>query len=129
MPIRVPLLPFVPRRRRTRPPTPPPAGPVLVAAVFDAMTFGLTLTFDRGVDVGVLNPAAFAVDDGVAGVRYQGVDMAAHDTPETVLVQVGESGASTAAGVVLDVSSGNGIVAEDDDTPWAGCAGVGLPYP
>ena len=44
-------------------------GPVLVAAAFDALSFGLTLTFDRGVDVGLLAPAAFAVDDGVAGVR------------------------------------------------------------
>ena len=130
MPIHVPLTTFVPRRKRRSPGAAVAAGPVLVAASYDAGDQVLTLAFDRAVDVGNIVVEEFIVLDGNLGVEWAGTgDELTQPTPASVAMFMTDGGAYPGTGVTLNVGAGNGIVAADGGAAWAGAAGVVLPFP
>ena len=118
------------RRKRRAVPTPPDAGPVLVAAAYDAGDQVLTIAFDRAVDVGNIVVEEFIVLDGNLGVEWAGTgDELTQPTPASVAMFMTDGGAYAGTGVTLNVSAANGIVAVDGGAAWAGAAGVELPFP
>jgi hypothetical protein len=64
--------------------------------------------------------------------RYQGFGTPTVIAPATVSVPLSGVEDFSGPGVTLSVAAGNGIVAADGGTggaAWAGCDGVGLPFP
>ena len=131
----MPAPPLFPRKRKSRKlrpsnATPVPAGPVLVSATWGGEAgVVLTMTFDRAIDVDAFAPGDVFVYDGPGGVEWGGTGVFEQPTPQSIAVTTIENGEFSGAGVSLTVTGGAGIVAEDDDAPWAGVADVGLPFP
>jgi hypothetical protein len=130
MPVLIPNIPFIGRRKRkTTAATPPAVAPTLVACEYD-VGGGILLTFDRAVDVSAIEPTQFTVDDGPSEERYVGTDSVAHDTPTTVHIDVaGLEAIPPGETVTLNAGAGNGIVSTVGGAPWAGASDLQLPYP
>ena len=127
-------LPVQPRKapvHRPRPqpaPAPaPPAAPTLVAASCDEAPT-LTLVFDRPVDVSGIDVEAIRVDYASLGFSYVGFGEPTVLDPVTVRLAMTGVEEYTGPGIVLSAAAGNGIVAADGGLPWAGVAGVELPF-
>src|SRR4051794_11852682 len=110
MPVPIPKIPFIPRRRHvvaTEPP--PPAVPVLVAVSFLADNW-VDLTFDRAVDVSGVQGSAITIYDG-AGIEffYSASGDVTVLSPESVRLGLVGLGDYTGPSY-LTASSGNGIV-------------------
>ena len=133
MPIHVPLIPFIRRRRRRPSPAGEPVPPValtLISASYDEGATTLTLTFDRAIDIAGIDGSFILLRDGSgAEMLYDASGEAVLTGPASVeLTLVAVEGDST-PGVVLSVSPENGIVAVDDGGTWDGVAELALPYP
>ena len=111
------------------PPPPPPVAPALVAAAIEREPQYVRLAFDRAIDIAGLVVDAITVDDGVSGTFWQGVGTPSQDGPTAVLVNVASVGPSTVDDAQLTAAGGAGIVGAGDNLPWAGVAGLGLPFP
>src|SRR5688572_12809514 len=132
MPVLVPLIPFLRRRRNRRPaaaPTPPVTGPVLVSAQWDVGTMVLTLTFDRPVNATGLQPDTVVVVDGSAVTEYRCNGDVGQPTPESAEILVAEFGEFTGSGVAMTATEPTGIVAIDGGTQWGGVTNLALPFP
>src|SRR5687767_5774786 len=108
MPVIVPLIPFLRRRRNRRPaaaPTPPVTGPVLVAAEWDVGAMLLTLTFDRAVNATGLQPDSIVVFDGNAVTEYRNNGDVNQPTPEVAEVSVVEFGEFLGTGERMTASA------------------------
>ncbi|HEV2294953.1 MAG TPA: hypothetical protein VGR35_13955 [Tepidisphaeraceae bacterium] len=127
MPVNVPLIPFIRRRRRPKMVT-PPAALMLVAAEYDSEV-SVTLTFDRAIDVAGLVGSAIVVEDAGAGLRFEATGPVTIINPQTVRIGLGETGPSGTADNILNASAGSGIVAVDDGGMWAGVSDLVLPFP
>jgi hypothetical protein len=126
MPVIIPTIPFV-RHRKPSVQTSATPALTLVSATFDGGT--LVLTFDRAIDVAGLVPGQLVVFDGPGAVEWGGTALFEQPTPESLEVTMSEEGEFAGAGVTLTATAGAGIVAADDDSPWAGVTGVELPFP
>ncbi len=108
-----------------------PSGPVaalnLVAAEFGLEPL-VDLAFDRAIDIGAIDLAAFLVHDGATAMVYQGTAEAFLVNATTVRVPLSELEPWTGSGTHLIVSANNGIVAVDDGAQWAGVTDVELPF-
>ena len=124
------IIPPLPARRprKSGPPTPPIAAPVLVAA---SCTEGptLILSFDRPVDVAGLVPGLLRVDNGLLMYRYVGYQTPAVLDPQTIEVPLTGVEDYAGPGVTLTAAAGNGIVAADGGLAWAGVGDLELPFP
>jgi hypothetical protein len=128
VPIHVPLIPFIRRRRRPRG-TIAPAALNLVAAEYAESTW-VQLTFDRPIDIGGLVGNTIVVNDGsMSGARWEAIGTATLMGPETVRIAVVDFASATGPATVLDVGAGNGIVAVDDGGTWGGVSELPLPFP
>jgi hypothetical protein len=88
------------------------------------------LRFDRAVDAAGLVASAVTVDDGpLTGSTWQADGNVAMVDPQTVQLELAETGASSSSSTTLTAAAGNGIVAADDGGTWAGVTGVELPFP
>src|SRR4051812_25558955 len=108
MPIHVPPIPFIGRRKRrgATQAAPPPLALTLVAAGYDDVTGTLTLAFDRAIDIAGIVPGDVVVDDGTAGIEWGGTADATLAGPETAAVVMIENGEFTGTGVTLTVTGG-----------------------
>ena len=105
---------------------PQPAGPVLVAAVFE--NYVLTLAFDRPVVAGALSLAAFAVMNAADGTAY--APYTAEQTwPDAVRMDCDPIGPYAGAQTTLTATAANNIVAQDGGAAWEGCVGLAVPFP
>src|SRR5688572_26265017 len=129
------LLPAPPKRRRPRKPriaaatqVVPPGAPVTLVSASYEVGSGVTLTFDRAVDVSGIVAGAFVVKDGPTGFTYQGISVFDHSG---ALVGIELTGTTEYEGpdVLLDVAGGNGVAAVDDGGTFAGVTGLELPFP
>ncbi len=126
MPILVPIIPFIRRRRRAAP-IAPPAALVLVGATL--MPESVVLAFDRAIDLAGLDGAVIFVDDYESGSLYQGTQFASLLNPTTAEIGMVIIDSSTGTQILLTAGAGNGIVAVDDGGAWAGVTDVELPFP
>src|SRR5687768_7015847 len=81
MPVNVPLIPFLRRRRRRAAAQTPTL--VLVSAVYLDSPRRIRLAFVRAIDIAALDGSQIFVDDGNFGVRYVGTGPAALFDPAT----------------------------------------------
>jgi hypothetical protein len=116
------------RKRRTATTVLPAAPLVLVSAAYDPGA-AADLTFDRAIDVAALDPASFVVSDGDYGFQYVGTGESGLLSPTTVRIVLVGIGEWSEPGITLSAGAANGIVAADDDAPWAGVTGLELPFP
>jgi hypothetical protein len=120
------------RRRRLKiqaaKPAPPVVGPLVVGAVFDENTLELQVDFDRAVSVDGFVPSALVVNDPGMGAMFQ-ADVAELVGDASVRFVVEVTGPSSGSQAWMTASGGNGIVAADDGTPWAGVTELALPFP
>ena len=128
----IPARPRVRRKRKTVEVVTQAAGPVLIAAAYDAETPSLTLTFDRAVNLAgegeALNPETITVLDGVNGIEQFNTPSSDGSGTATLVVMLFSNGPWVGSGVAMTCGAGTGIV-DDDDQPWAGVAGLSLPFP
>ena len=101
----------------------------LVAAAYDVGPGVVSMTFSRAVDITGLVVNQVVVKDGFAGVEYGGTGDVTQPTPATVEMVMIENGPFEGAGVTLNVSASNGIVAVGDGAPFAGVTDLELPFP
>jgi hypothetical protein len=120
-------IPF--RKVRKRAPMPPVAtGPVLTAAVYDAVGLTVSLTFDRAINIDGLDGSKISVDDQSGGQFYRATGAAMLTDPQTVLIDLEYAADSSGTQVLLSADAGNGIVAAEDGTAWAGVSALVLPF-
>ena len=132
MPVKIPLIPFIPHRRRRQPASAPPAGPLNLTAaeIISYDPFLLRLIFSRAIDVSGIVPAEFVVQDpSGTGFAYAGDAVDGQPTPESVALQMQPTGSASGTIDRLTAGEENGIVAAGDGTAWAGATDLGLPYP
>jgi hypothetical protein len=123
------MITFQPRKpNRYRPRTPAPASLLLIAATYQSGV-SVRLTFDRAVNIGAINVAAFYVNDDDSDEAYTGTGAATLLGPQQVQVPLAILHGSTGPGTELTVSAASGIVAADDGGNWAGVDVLPLPYP
>ena len=104
-------------------------GPVLVAAWYSEGA-SVLLAFDRAINTGAMVAADVTVYDGPNGNRLVGVGELGKPTDESVQIELTPGGSiAVSPDVTLDAPGGAGIVSTDGDEPWAGVAGVVLPFP
>ncbi len=128
MPILVPIIPFIRRRRRKPIASPGPAALTLVAAYYDAATL-VRLTFDRPIDIAGIVASAIVVSDGpYEAARFAGTAAAELSAPATIELPLELTGPASGPIVTLTASALNGIVAVDDGGTWAGVTDVELPF-
>jgi hypothetical protein len=124
----IPAKPPRHRKRKSVPASSAPAPLVLVSAVYDAGA-GVTLTFDRAVEIGAMDAGAITVNDGaIMGFVYEGV-VASPSGPAMVVVDLGGVEESSDPVTQLTATAANGIVAADDGGAWAGVTDLELPFP
>jgi hypothetical protein len=100
----------------------------LVAATFDSGAPSVTLTFSRAVDVAGFVPSQVNVIDGPNAQLFQATDITLDD-PVTATVSLTQVDSASGDDVLLDATAANGIVAVVGGEPWAGVAGLVLPFP
>lgn len=109
------------------PPAPPPAPLTLVAATYVAGT-GITLTFDRAIEIGALVTDAFLVNDGagthITSVGYGEPTLLSPTSVRVPTISMSPYGGST---TTLYADEANGIVATDGGA-WDGAADLVLPF-
>ncbi len=129
MPITVPLIPFI-RRRRRQPRAVAPAALMLVAAEYQEGVW-VRLTFDRPIDISAMNGSAITVDDGpLSGTLWVGLEVSGTLIgPATVQIELEPYDPSSSAQTLLNAAAGTGIVAVGDAAAWAGVSDVELPFP
>ena len=128
MPIHVPPIPFIGRRRR--PSQRAATGPVLLAASYNAGDVVLTLTFDRAIDISGILVDQIVVFDGNLSIEMGGTagDLS-QPTPESMAMVMIENAPYEGEGVRLSVSATNGIVAVEGGGAWLGVTELVLPFP
>jgi hypothetical protein len=110
---------------------PAPVGPlVLVSAAYDEVGFVLTLGFDRAVSLAGLDGSAIVVNDAAeTGALWDATGGATLLDPVTAELQLVAVGGASGAGITLNASAANGIVAVGDAAAWAGVTDLQLPFP
>src|SRR5687767_1295485 len=130
MPIHVPLIPFIRRRRRAAFGAATPPALMLVEAVLESFEDDprVRLTFDRAIDVAEFDPSQVSVNDPT-GSAFLFVGMGVFDVPDaqSVVVALVADGPATGTVTVLNASAATGIVASDDGGTWAGVEALVLP--
>jgi hypothetical protein len=118
------------RKRRSVVSAPlPPGALTLVSAWFDDTGF-VILGFDRAIDIAGLVGSAIVVNAPiVTDFAYAATGPTALEDPATVRISVVEIGPASGDIDVLNAGAGNGIVAVDDATAWAGVSDLELPFP
>ena len=109
-----------------------PPALTLIEAEFTYVGPGATLRleFDRAIDLDGFNPPAITVQDpSGTGWAYVGTGVVDTPNPQTVVVEMGQTGSAEGTLDVVTATGATGIVAVDDGAPWAGVTGLGLPYP
>ena len=111
------------------PPAPPPFphAPVLASAQF-VLGFAVDFSFDRGLNVAGIVPAAFILDDNTGGNRLRGT-ACTNAILNSFRMEMETIGPAQGSGTTLNVSAANGLVAQADGSPWAGVTNLELPYP
>ncbi len=129
MPIFVPLIPFI-RRRRRQPRAVAPAALMLVAAEYQEGVW-VRLTFDRPIDISAMNGSAITVDDGpLSGTLWVGLEFSGTLIGQaTVQIELDPYDPSSSAQTLLNGAAGNGIVASEGGGTWGGVTNVALPFP
>ncbi len=129
MPITVPLIPFI-RRRRRQPRAVAPAALMLIAAEYQEGVW-VRLTFDRPIDISAMNGSAITVDDGpLSGSLWVGLEFSGTLIgPVTVQIELGPYDPSSSVETLLNGAAGNGIVASEGGGTWGGVTNVALPFP
>ena len=125
-------LPAKPRVRRTRKAAATaatPAAPLVLVSAAYGDAGSVELTFGRAIEIGGIDVAAFFVDDGPIGFRYQGAGEPELLSPDTVRVTLTGIQEIEGPDVTMTVGAGNGVVAADDGGAWAGLTDVELPFP
>ena len=110
----------------------PPAPLTLVEAEFTFVGPGgtLRLEFDRAINLDGFSPSEVTVQDpSGTGWAYVGTGVVDTPDPQTVVVEMGQTGSSIGGLDVMSATGATGIVAEDDATPWAGVTALELPFP
>ena len=105
---------------------------MLAAAAFAFVGPGgaLTLAFDRAIDLAGFDPSQITVQDpNNTGFAYAGTGVVDTPDPQTVVVEMGQTGSSIGALDVMSATGATGIVAIDDGAAWAGVTDLGLPWP
>lgn len=128
MPIVIPDIPFIGRRRKPAV-MPVTTGLTLVSATWDAGSGMLVLTFDRAIDVSGMVPYQISVFDGPGGVEWGATPSVTQISPEMIEIVMIDLYAFTGEGVVMTATDATGIVAVEGGAAWAGAADLGLPYP
>jgi hypothetical protein len=128
MPIVIPNIPFIGKRKRPALPV-AATGPVLVAASYAPGDLTLSLSFDRAVDVSAIVPGQFIVFDGDQDVEWGGTAETWQDSPENLTMVMIENGEYTGEGTTLTVTSTSGIVAAEGGAAFAGVTELELPFP
>ena len=128
MPIIVPLIPFLRRRRPSAPP--PGVALTLVTAVYDENDAVVVIEFDRPVSVAAFDGSQVIVRDGTLNTTaYVGSGPATLDLPNMVRITLAATGPYVGADVDLSATANTGIVAVDDGGTWAGVPLLVLPFP
>jgi hypothetical protein len=132
MPILVPRIPFIRRRRRPPIATTAPAVELILesAAYEEGEENAVVLTFDRAVDIAGLDGAQITVNDGVyVGSVFAATGAATMLTPTSVRIVLEPIGEAEIGAVTLTASATSGIIAVDDGGTWAGAVDLALPFP
>jgi hypothetical protein len=127
MPIRVPLQPYLRRRRPAKVET--SVSPLTLVSASYESTVSVTLTFDRAIDVAGVDGAAITVADGSTGFRYAGTGGAIPLSANVVELLLEGVEEIPLGEITMTATAANGIVALDDDVAWAGVVELGLPFP
>lgn len=128
----LPYFTAIPRRwhKRRRPiETAPPVAPLtLVSATFVVGT-GMTLNFDRAIDIAGLMTDSFLVNDG-AGSHLSLIGFGTPELLSATTVRIGTISMSPYGGstTTLNADPANGIVALGDGAPWEGVYDLELPF-
>jgi hypothetical protein len=122
MPVLIPTIPFIARRKRPAPAA--PSGPVLVAASFAEGT--LNLTFDRAMDFSAITPAGLVVLDGSVPVEWGGTGDFTTSESGLSMVMI-ENGEYAGSGLWLEAPTGAGIKSSEG-VAWEGAVDVELPF-
>ena len=133
MPLLVPPIPFIRRRRRPARATSvaPPAALTRVAAGYEPGV-AVTLTFDRAIDIaglGAGGAGAITVTDEDLEEQFVGTGAGTMLGPAAVRVALAPQFPLAGEPTALTATGGTGIVATDDGGTWAGAAALGLPFP
>ena len=131
------LTPFVPkfRRRRDRPVQSAKNAPPALTLLEAEFTFvgpggALRLEFDRAIDLASFDPSQITVQDpNNTGFAFAGTGVVDTPDPQTVVVDMSQTGSSIGALDVMSATGATGIVAVDDGGTWTGATNLGLPYP
>jgi hypothetical protein len=135
MPVNIPVIPFIRRRkRRAAQLGPPPVQElILVAAEYHPEGVDVPwvrLAFDRAINIAAINPTQIMVNDPVtSGTLLMGGGSAQLIAPATVQVELGDYDPASGTQLLLSVSTTNGIVAADDASAWEGVTNLELPFP
>lgn len=127
MPVIVPLIPFIRRRRRRI--ARAPVALTLVAATYTSTGPQVTLTFDRAINIDNLGPSQLLVSDAPdTGQDLVGSSILSQ--PNAQSVSIGLTPIGPASGpLLLQATDNTGIVAVNDGGTWAGVMDLPLPFP
>ena len=105
---------------------------MLVEAEFNYVGPGgaLRLQFDRAINLDGFNPSQITLQDpNNTGFAFAGTGVVDTPDPQTVVVEMGQTGSSIGSLDVMSATGATGIVAVDDGASWPGVTNLGLPYP
>src|SRR5688572_13676293 len=109
MPVIVPLIPFLRRRRRRVATSATPVGALtLVSAAYQSGEW-VELTFGRAIDVAAIDAAAFIVNDGDAVIQFIGTSAVSLTGPASVRVELTGHDSWFDPGITLTATAANGI--------------------
>lgn len=130
MPVNIPDIQFIRKRKRMQF-GPPPAGLTLIAAEYNHVSSPvLILTFDGPIDIASMDGSQIVVDDADdLGLRFTATGAATMDGPATVRIGLVDAGDATGTGTTLTAGAANGILPAAGGDAWPGVGSLGLPFP
>ena len=119
------------KRKREQPTPPKPEHVTLIAATYspeDPTPF-VVLVFDRPVafDLVPQDSVQLSDDDDTGGLFRAGSATPIDEV--TIRIELENIGVASGPGVVLNVSTDNGIYAAGTSDQWVGVTGLALPFP